>query len=150
MAEPLRVADGTLVSAFLNPRDTSSGLPPDLLGDPAGFSIAAGFIEAASRSKIHRMPRVAQVTFVLQGSLEVRMKDNDDDAPYSLYPVPQQAVLTRAGTFVQFINHSALPCQVLYIVSPAYVYELTAEGVLRYDDAVVFEQDWDALPRMNP
>jgi hypothetical protein len=50
--EPFSVPDGTLVSPFLNAKDTKSGLPFDLLD---GVSVAAGIIEPQTRSKIHIM-----------------------------------------------------------------------------------------------
>ena len=138
-----RVPDGTLVAPFLNAKDSNSSLPTDLLDD---FSIAAGIIEARVSSKIHVMPAVTQVTFVLHGSLEIRMKDPSSNAPYSQFIVPHQAVLTRPGSFFQLINHSTdTPCQVLYIVSPAYVFLLAPDGSLVYDDAVVLDEDWQDL-----
>jgi hypothetical protein len=91
------------------------------------------------------MPLVTQVTFVLQGSLEIRMKDATVDTPYSHHLSAHQAVLTRPGTFFQLINASDTPCQVLYIVSPAYIFLLAPDGALIYDDAVVLDEDWQNL-----
>lgn len=136
-----RVPDGTLVSAFLNARDNTSGLPFDLL---EGFSIAAGTIEPGSCSKIHVMPFVTQVTFVRRGTLTVRMRDAGDAAPYVLAVGADEAVLTPAGTLVQLANDAAAACDVLYIVSPAYVFE-AVDGRVIYDDSLVLEADWDAL-----
>jgi hypothetical protein len=138
-----RVPDGTLVAPFLNARDSHSGLPAEV---PDNFSIAAGIIEPGVSSKIHVMPLVTQVTFVLQGSLEIHMKDAATDTPYSQYVSAHQAVLTRPGTFFQLINHAPdIPCQVLYMVSPAYIFLLAADGALLYDDAVVLDEDWQDL-----
>lgn len=140
------VADGTLVASFLNCLDSTSGLPPDLLTD---FSIAVGLIEPGVRSKIHLMPLVNQVTFVLSGSLEVLMKDQTSTNPYTLQLDSEQAILTQAGTFVQFHNCTDEFCKVLYIVSPAYVLELAPDGTLRYDDAIVFDESWEELAALN-
>jgi len=134
------VPDGTFVSPFLNSKDNQSGLPFDLLG---GFSLAAGKIETDSKSKIHIMPHVTQVTFVREGKLEVMMK-SDEGEPYPLNLERNEAVLSKPGTFFQLINNCLEPCEVLYIVSPAYLYEKSGDTVL-YDDSVVLEEDWEQL-----
>lgn len=141
-----RVPDGTLVAPFLNSKDSNSGLPVDLLDD---ISIAAGVIEPGVSSKIHVMPLVTQITFVLQGKINICMKDALNDTPYSQTLGPQQAIITEPGTFFQLINDSAKPCQVLYIVSPAYVFLLAANGELIYDDAIVLDEDWAALAALH-
>ena len=139
--EPFRVPDGTLVFPFLNSKDSSSGLPFDLLD---GFSLAAGTIEPKTSSKIHLMPFVTQVTFVRRGHLQVRMKGPLDDDCYSLNARTDEALLTEPGTFFQLINDGKDSCEVLYIVSPAYIFEIS-NGQVVYDDSVVLEEDWDDL-----
>lgn len=139
---PFRVPDGTWVSPFLNAKDSQSDLPFDLLD---GFSIAAGTIDPNSHSKIHIMPLVTQVTFVRSGSLAVRMKGPDDAEPYILRLAAAEAVLSEPGIFFQLINDSPEPCEVLYIVSPAYVFEMSTEGAVLYDDAVVLDDGWEDL-----
>lgn len=139
--KPFRVPDGTLVAAFLNSKDSMSGLPFGLLD---GFSIAAGTIEPGSKSKIHLMPFVTQVTFVRRGNLNVRMKASRDDAPYRLRVRPDQAVLTEPGTFLQLANDGERPCEVLYIASPAYLF-VVSNGQVVYDDAVTLQEDWHHL-----
>jgi hypothetical protein len=139
---PFRVPDGTWVSPFLNAKDSQSDLPFDLLD---GFSLAAGMIDTNSRSKIHVMPLVTQVTFVTSGSLAVRMKGPDDAEPYLLRLTGGQSVLTEPGVFFQLINEGYERCEVLYIVSPAYVSEMSAEGAVLYDDAVVLDEGWEDL-----
>ena len=141
----VQVPDGTRVFSFLNCRDSESGLPGNLLED---FSLAAGEIEPHRHSKIHVMPLATQVTFVLQGELEAWMKDADQIAPYPLRVKPEQAILTRPGTFLQFRNLTPAPCRVLYIVSPAYVF-LMEEGRVAYDDSVVMEEDWEELKKIK-
>ncbi len=138
---PLRVPDGTLVSPFLNAWDNTSGLPVDLL---EGFSLAAGTIEPGSQSKIHVMPFVTQVTFVRRGTLIARMKAPRDENSYELTVAADEAVVTEAGAFLQLANESAQPCEVLYIVSPAYVFELS-DGRVSYDDSVVLDETWEQL-----
>jgi len=138
---PNRVPDGTLVAPFLNSRDSTSGLPFDLLD---GFSIAAGTIESSSQSMIHVMPFVTQVTFVRRGELTVRMKATGDEKPYTLSLKHDEAIVTEPGAFLQLANESKQSCEVLYIVSPAYVFEFT-EGKVIYDDSVVLDETWPEL-----
>jgi mannose-6-phosphate isomerase-like protein (cupin superfamily) len=140
-----QVPDGTKVFPLLNCRDSTSGLPTDLLED---FSLAVGEIEPHRRSKIHVMPLVTQVTFVLRGELEAWMKDGDQPTPYSLRLGAEQAILTRPGTFLQFRNHTPVPCRALYMVSPSYVF-LMEKGRVVYDDSVVLAEDWEGLKRIN-
>ncbi len=139
------VSDSTKVFSLLNCGDSTSGLPWNLLED---FSLAAGEIEPRRHSKIHVMPLVTQVTFVLQGKLEVWMKDVDQQGPYSLRLKAEQAILTRPGTFLQFRNNSGDLCRVLYVVSPAYVFLMEGERLV-YDDSVALDEDWEELKRMN-
>jgi len=142
---PHRVPDGTLVSPFLNARDNTSGMPFDLL---EGFSIAAGTIETGSRSKIHVMPFVTQVTFARRGALTVWMKAAGDAQPYMLSLNPDEAVVTEPGTFLQLVNTSDQACEALYIVSPAYVFEFS-DGRVIYDDSVVLDETWEQLATAN-
>lgn len=138
-----RVPDGTGVAPLFNPLDSLSGLPAGL---DAGFSVAAGRISARSRSAIHIMPHVTQMTVVLTGTLNIRMKGPRDRRPYTLRLLRHQAALTSAGTYVQLINSSTRPCEVLYIVSPSYVFDWR-DGHLRYDDSVTLGVDWASLAR---
>jgi mannose-6-phosphate isomerase-like protein (cupin superfamily) len=140
-----QVPDGTIVSPFLNSRDSESDLPWDLV---EGFSIAGGEIAPNSKSKIHVMPLVQQVTFVLRGKLEVCMKDIHTSAPYTLELGENQAVLTLPGTFFQLINCTDSPCRVLYIVNPPYLFYKEGEQVL-YDDSICFDEDWKILADWN-
>jgi hypothetical protein len=140
-----QVPDGTKVFPLLNCRDCTSSLPADLLED---FSLAVGEIEPHRHSKIHVMPLVTQVTFVLRGELEAWMKDGDQPAPYSLRLGAEQAILTRPGTFLQLRNPMPAPCRVLYMVSPSYVF-LMEEGRVIYDDSVVLEEDWGEMEKVQ-
>jgi hypothetical protein len=100
-----KVPDGTIVTPFLNSKDSESDLPWDLV---EGFSISAGEIAPNSKSKIHIIPLVRQVTFVLSGKLKVCMKDIDTPATYILEVSENQAILTPPGTFLQYINCTTL------------------------------------------
>jgi mannose-6-phosphate isomerase-like protein (cupin superfamily) len=140
-----QVPDGTKVFPLLNCCDSTGGLPANLLED---FSLAVGEIEPHRHSKIHVMPLVTQVTFVLRGELEAWMKDEDQPAPYSLRLGAEQAILTRPGTFLQFRNPTPVRCRVLYMVSPSYVF-LMEEGRVVYDDSVVLEEDWGELEKVQ-
>jgi mannose-6-phosphate isomerase-like protein (cupin superfamily) len=141
----IQVPDSTKVFPLFNCRDFSSSLPGNLLED---FSLAVGEIEPGRQSKVHVMPLVTQVTLVLQGKLEVWMKDVDQLEPYSLRLGAEQAILTRPGTFLQFRNHTGLPCRALYIVSPAYLFVME-KGKVVYDDSVVLEEDWEELEKID-
>ncbi len=145
LGKGLQVPDATKVFPLVNCWDSTSGLPGNLLND---FSLALGEIEPNHRSKVHIMPLVTQVTFVLGGHLEVWMKDPDGTRPYSLQITAEQAVLTGPGTFLQFRNHTHDPCRVLYIVSPAYIFVIE-EGKLIYDDSVVLEENWEELDKID-
>jgi len=81
---------------------------------------------------------------VLGGILEVRMKGQDDQVPYSKSVRAREAVITEAGAFLQLINKTDQPCEVLYIVSPAYLFEMTGTEVV-YDDSLVLDESWDDL-----
>ncbi len=142
----IQVPDGTMVYPFINGLDRTYGLP---WNSQEGFSIASGEIAPNRASKIHLMPLVTQVTVVLRGLLEVRIKDPESPAPYTLRVAPYEAILTRPGTFLQLINTTHLPVQVLYIVSPPYVFEMDGNGKAVYDDAVVFDEAWEELKKLN-
>jgi hypothetical protein len=141
----IEVPDGTLVYRLLNPKDSTSGLPWDLV---EGFSIAAGDILPNSMSKIQVLPLAAQVTFVLRGELDIHIKEPDSPGRYTLHLAAEQAAVKRPGTFFQLINPIDNLCRVLYIVSPPYVYDELDNQIL-YDDAIAFDGDWQALAKLN-
>ncbi len=140
-SSPFPIPDGTLLSPFLNPRDNQSGLPVDL---SIGFSIAVGTLLPGIASKIQVLPFVTQVTFVLSGTLTVRLKAASDTTPCTLTVRPREAILCEAGCLFQLINESEEPCEVLYIVSPAYLFLVEGERIV-YDDSVVLDEDWGEL-----
>ena len=136
------VPDGTDVSPFLNATDSNqTDVPWDALGE---MSIAAGRIRAGGHSAVHMHPVITQVTYVVAGTLTIRMQDADATRFYDLLPRSGEAVLTRPGTLFQLRNDSAAVAEVLYITSPSYVFEMTNKGVI-YDDAVLIAKSWEEL-----
>ncbi len=145
IGQMFEIPDDTKVSPFLNPLDSNDkDLPPEIL---PGMSIAAGEISPKVQSKIHVHPLVSQVTWVIEGQLKVWMKGLKESAPYPLDLQAQQAVFTEPQTFFQLVNpsHSA-PVRVLYLVSPAYVFEMKGGQVI-YDDAIILSQNWVELAK---
>jgi oxalate decarboxylase/phosphoglucose isomerase-like protein (cupin superfamily) len=141
-----RVPDGTFVYPLLNSNDIKSGLPVGLLDD---FSMAIGEIEAGSSSRIHVHPIVTQVTMVLDGHLDVRLRDAGAAEPYTVELARHHAVLVRPGTFLQLVNPSRFPCRTLYVVGPSYVVDIDRNGTVRYDDAITLDLSWDELAAME-
>jgi len=45
---------------------------------------------------------------------------------------------------LQLINETDETCEVLYIVTPSYVFELEGNKVV-YDDSVVFDEGWEII-----
>lgn len=136
------VPDGTDVSAFLNATDAmQTDVPWASLGE---MSIAAGRIAPNTQSSIHVHPVVTQVTYVLTGELVVRMKDASQAAAYDLPLQRGQAVVTRPGTLFQLRNEANAASEVLYIVSPSYVFEMVGDEVI-YDDAILVARTWEEL-----
>jgi hypothetical protein len=140
-----RVPDGTLVSPFLNSKDSESKLPFGLVDQ---FSIAAGVIEPESQSRIHIMPFVTQVTFVRSGRLTIKMKGEGQKEPYCVRLGADEAVLTEPRCYFQLVNDTRQPCNVLYIVSPAYLFEMS-DGKVLYDDSVVLDESWEEIDRSS-
>jgi hypothetical protein len=155
-----KVPDGTLVNPFLNPRDTMSGLPWDILD---GLSISAGYIEAGIVSEIHVHPFISLITVLISGSLDIHMKDPGNiDAPYQVrLELPTRtgkpgfttaATLASPGTFFQLDNlRGSEPAQVLYLASPSYIFEPgeTTDAQPVYDDAVTVGSSWEHLADDN-
>jgi len=137
-----RVPDGTDVSAFLNATDTTqTDLPWGALGD---LSIAAGRVPAGVHSWVHVHPVVTQVTYVVGGRLTVRMKDGGRPGFYDNTLISGQAVVAQPGTLYQLRNDADLDADVLYIVSPSYIFHMDGDEVL-YDDAVLVARTWEEL-----
>ena len=143
--EGFPVPDGTIVHSVLDPAALSRSTG-EWMED---ISIAVGHIAPHTTSKIHLHAVVNQVTWVLSGELTVKMKDPRADVPYTLDVSGEQAVITRPGTFFQLVNRSDADCRVLYIVTPAFVFETDAGGKVVYNDALVLDHEWDDLAAMG-
>ncbi|MGE5429897.1 MAG: cupin domain-containing protein [Syntrophomonadaceae bacterium] len=139
------VPDGTKVASLFNSADIACNLHS---GSNEGLSIAIGEIPPGAKSKIHVHPLVAQVTFVLEGTVSVCMKDSETSEKYKLELRKNEAVLTQKGTFFQLVNESEEICRLMYIVSPEFLFE-TAKGKVVYNDAIVLEEDWEELAGLN-
>ncbi len=139
------VPDGTWVAPLLGPNVSEGGRTIWM----DGFNMARGEIPAGIHSKIHVHPVVTQVTWVQSGKLTVKMKDPHSGEPYELNLTSGQAVLTEPGTFFQLVNSSKESCHVLYIVHPAFLFEVNAKGDVTYNDAIVLEEDWKSLAQKN-
>ena len=139
----ITVPDGTKVSAFLNPTDTAvDGLPRGTLD---GMSIAAGEIAAGRRSWVHTHPALTQVIHVTAGELSVKMKDPQESEPYRLEVSAGSAVVSQPGTLLQLRNETEKNVEVLYIVSPSYVFETSKDGQVIHDDSILLAEDWDDI-----
>ena len=141
MTNPLIVPDGSVVNGFLNSMDNTSGVEFGLV---ESLSIAGGVLAPGVRSKLQIMPLVTQVTFVRRGQLTLKMKEDQTEHHYTLHLTPNQAALTKSRTFLQLINETDETCEVLYIVTPSYVFELEGNKVV-YDDSVVFDESWEII-----
>jgi mannose-6-phosphate isomerase-like protein (cupin superfamily) len=136
-----RVPDGTDVSAFLNATDaTQDDVPWGVLGE---MSIAAGRISPGVHSWVHMHPAVTQVTYLAAGQLAIRMKDPSSAEPYELSLRVGQAVVSEPGTLFQLRNDGEEVADVLYIVSPSYVFEMEGNDV--HDDAILVARTWEEL-----
>lgn len=140
-----KVPDGTIVHSILD----SQFLKREGLKMVGELSLALGEIPPNTTSKIHLHPIVSQLTWVVSGKLNVIMKDPSVDKPYSLDLKAEDSVFTEAGTYFQLINNSKETCRVLYIVSPAFLFDINKNGTILYNDAIVLDENWDALPEIK-
>jgi len=136
------VPDGTQVSPFLNATDINQVDVP--WGGLGQLSIASGRVLGRTHSAVHVHPIVTQVTYVVAGNLRVRMKDPESTDVYELTVPPGSAVVTRPGTLFQLVNDGDDTVEVLYIVSPSYVFEMDG-AVVTYDDARLVSDTWEEL-----
>jgi mannose-6-phosphate isomerase-like protein (cupin superfamily) len=126
----------------VNATDTKQGdVPWGVLGD---VSIAAGRIGPGVISSIHFHPVVTQVTYVISGQLGIRMKDASTAEPYDLQMQPGMASICEPGTLFQLRNITHNMAEVLYIVTPSYVFEMV-DGQVVYNDAVLVAETWEEL-----
>jgi len=139
-----RVPDGTLVCPFLNPGDGTSGLTHELADGHLGM--AAGRLEPGTASRVHVLPLVTQITWVIRGRLRVLMADLRDTVPYELEVGAGEAACTQPGELLQLVNGSARDAvDVLYVTSPGYLYQTDERDNVVYDDAHVVGASWDEI-----
>jgi mannose-6-phosphate isomerase-like protein (cupin superfamily) len=137
----ITVPDGTEVSAFLNATDSAQpDVPWGVLGE---MSIAAGRIAPRQHSWVHVHWLVTVVTYVVAGQLRVRMKSVAAE-PYDCRLLQGQAVVVEPGTLFQLRNDTDDRVEVLYIVSPTYVFEMQGDTVA-YDEATLVASSWEEL-----
>jgi mannose-6-phosphate isomerase-like protein (cupin superfamily) len=138
----VKVPDETEVAAFLNATDsTNTDLPWQVLGE---VSIAAGRIRGNTQSWVHMHPVVTVITYVTSGELRIRMKDGVAERAYDLRLHSGQAAVAEPGTLMQLCNDGSVTAEVLYIVSPSYVFD-EENKELRYDDAVLIARTWNEV-----
>jgi hypothetical protein len=145
VAKQYKIPDGTIVAPFMNPYDSNS---TESITDINDISISEGIIEGFGKSKIQIFPYVNQITYVLEGKLKVIMKGQKDKGPYSLVITKNDSVITYKNEFLQLVNETSESCRVLYIVSPAYVYEIE-NGEVVYDDSIILDKSWEELKKAN-
>ena len=51
--------------------------------------------------------------------------------------------------FQQLINVSRFPCRTLYIVGPAYLFDIDDKGQVLNEDAVSLDESWERLAALN-
>ena len=142
--DPIIVPDGTKLSEIIGSRILGE------LGERVsdGLSVAQGVLPAGTISKVHVHPVVWHFTWVTEGELTVKMKDDLTDEPYELTVPVNNGVFTERGTFFQLINRTDCETKVLYIVGPGFVFEQQGREA-KYNDAVVFDENWDELKEAN-
>lgn len=142
----VEVPDKTMVFPIIDPeQQRKAGLE---IFEP--MSLAMGELDKDEKSSIHVHPIIAHVTWVLSGELRVKMKDQEHDEAYELDVAPNQAVLTKPGTFFQLINRGVDTCKILYQCAPAFVFDMDANGQVFYNDAIVLENyTWETLAQQN-
>jgi mannose-6-phosphate isomerase-like protein (cupin superfamily) len=95
-------------------------------------------------SAVHVHPAVTQVTVLVAGRLTIRMQEGPAGEAYDVVLRGGQAAISEPGTLIQLRNDGEEPAEVLYIVSPSYVFELEGETV-RHDDAILVARTWEEL-----
>jgi hypothetical protein len=142
----LTVPDETELAAFLNATDsTNTELAWQGLGD---VSIAAGRIRGNTQSWVHMHPVVTVIIYVTSGELRIRMKDSVEERAYDIRLHSGQAGVAEPGTLMQLCNDGSAMAEVLYIVSPSYVFELD-NGEVKYDDAVLIARTWNEVENQH-
>lgn len=139
------VPDGTVVHPIIGPRQMTEAR----IGMFEEMSLALGHLPPDTVSDIHIHPFCNHLTWVIEGTLTVKMKDPSLPEPYELTFHERELVLTRSGTFFQLINKSDKLVQTLYGCAPAFVFELDDNGEITYNDQIVPGKTWRELAEIN-
>jgi mannose-6-phosphate isomerase-like protein (cupin superfamily) len=139
------VPDGTTVYEIIGPVQSSNeGLP--IIEE---HSLAQGVLDPNEKSSVHVHPIISHLTWVISGELTVGMKDKNSEDMYFITVKPNETVLTEPGTFFQLLNNGKDICKVLYIVAPAFIYEVDENGNVLYNDQIVLNMTWEELRKNN-
>lgn len=139
------VPDGTTVYEIIGPVQSSLAKLPIIEEE----SLAFGELDPGERSHVHVHPIITHLTWVVSGTLTVGMKDKDSSEMYFIEVKEKETVLTQPGTFFQLLNNSDKICQVLYIVAPAFIFEVNEKGEVLYNDQIVLDLSWEQLKAQN-
>lgn len=139
------VPDGTTVYEIIGPIQSKLAHLPIIEAE----SLAYGELDPGEKSHVHVHPIITHLTWVVSGTLTVGMKDVANPDMYYLEVNERETVLTEPGTFFQLLNNSGKQCQVLYIVAPAFIYEVDQEGKVLYNDQIVLDLSWDELKQQH-
>lgn len=145
VSDGFKVPDGTWVHSILDSQASFKGDLPFT----EDISLALGTIPPHTESKIHIHPVITQVTWVIDGKLTVKMRDAKSGDTYVLNLHKEEAAVTAPMTFFQLINEGDADCRVLYIASPAFLFSESAENNISFNDAIVFDQNWEQLAKIN-
>lgn len=139
------VPDGTEVFEIIGPVQSSkTGLP--IVEEQ---SLAFGKLDPGEKSSVHVHPIISHLTWVVSGTLTVGMKDPASKEMYYINVRPRETLLTQPGTYFQLLNNSSDVVEILYIVSPAFIYEVADDGTVLYNDQIVLDMDWEQLALCN-
>lgn len=137
------VPDGTEVFEIIGPvQSAKAGLP--IVEEQ---SLAYGKLDPGEKSSVHVHPIISHLTWVVSGKLTVGMKDTASKEMYFMEVAPRETVLTQPGTFFQLLNNGTEVCEVLYLVAPAFIFEVAPDGTILYNDQIVLDFGWDELAR---
>ena len=139
------VPDGTTVFEIIGvSQSKTEGLPIT-----KEQSLAYGKLAPGEKSKVHVHPVISHLTWVISGQLTVGMKDKKSSEMYFIEVAPRETVLTEPETFFQLINNSDQVCEVLYMVAPAFIFEVNEQGEILYNDQIVLNLGWKELAERN-
>lgn len=141
----VQVPDGTMVYEIIGPAKSSMEKIPIT----EEHSLALGILDPNEKSAIHIHPIISHLTWVISGKLTVGMKDKYSDKMYFIDVLPNETVLTEPCTFFQLINNTDEECRVLYIVSPAFIFEVDETGKILYNDQIILNKTWEQLEHDN-